>query len=288
MEDIQTKGAEDTQGGEVNTETGEVSGEQAGIETPVDGQGSESTENADANSDGSQKNTDDDIEVVEKDGSKFIPMKAFESRIAKLTAQKNEATSLLESIKNDPEARKEFLASLPKEESEVPNETKESTEDAEALVPWTNFISKLPPEHQSHYNEFVRALAPQFMSAVKQMIKEANAPFIQYVGKSEMTSFKSKVGAEFDKYKPQLAEKMRQHPTLSIEEAFELVSAKDRFNAGRMKGVKEVTTQKTKQNNPSISQGQANGQRSNKVYNDRSEAIRDAASEVEARWSGKK
>ncbi len=197
-------------------------------DAPVDGsQGGEQNAPADEGGQG-------DEFVKGEDGQEYIPRKAFEARLAKLTAQKNEgqtARELLESIKNDPVVRKEFMESLNIGESRT-----NSSEESNEPTPFEKFLAPLPQEHQAHYRNMGQAFADEFKPFVESYVKEQLGPIMGWIGQEKLRNF-SQTNKDFGKYERDVAKIMQEGRARSVEDAYKLASFEDKmksvFNAGQ-------------------------------------------------------
>lgn len=163
--------------------------------------------------------------VKDSDGNEYIPKKAFEERLAKLTAQKYDAKSaLLESIKSDPAAKAEIMAALGLNQTDNTDQTKESSEP----TMFQKWLAPLPPEHQAHYQGLVEAIAPDFESFVKEEIKNALAPYASYIGEQKVQSFAA-TNKDFGQYKSKIQEIMSSGRARTLEDAYVLASHEDKL-----------------------------------------------------------
>lgn len=180
------------------------------------------------------------------DGKDYIPREAFEARIAKLTSQKNEARGLLDSLRNDPVIRKEFLESLNLEEKRPisSNEHQEPT----AFDKW---IAPLPPEHQAHYKGLVEAIAPQFEDYVQAQIAEVMKPITSWIGEQKVSGF-AKSNPDFAKYERTVAKIVMDGRAKSIEDAYKIASYEDRLKNVAGSGAKAEATRRDKLNRTPI------------------------------------
>lgn len=185
---------------------------------------------------------DNDGFVTGPDGKKYIPEEAFNARISKLTAQKNEARELLETIKNDPNVRKEFLESL-----NIGDQSGKSSEDSEEPTPFESFLAPLPQEHQAHYRNMAQAMASEFTGYVQNYVKEQLAPLMGWVGEEKLSRFAS-TQKDFGKYEKQVSKIMQEGRARNVEDAYKLASFEDKIKSVYSAGQKEEVERRNKLN----------------------------------------
>lgn len=194
-------------------------------------------------------NAVDDGFITGDDGKQYIPKEAFDARIAKLSAQKNEAREILETIKNDPTVRKEFLESL-----NVGDLSGKSSEDSEEPTPFEQFLAPLPQEHQAHYRNMAQSMASEFTSFVQKHVKEQLGPIMRWMGEEKVNRF-SQTNKDFGKYQQTVAKIMESGRATNVEDAYRLASFDDKikgvFNAGQRE---EVERRNKIQRTPSAGQ----------------------------------
>ena len=213
----------------------------------------------------------EDIEVVEKDGKRYIPQEAFEKRIAKIVAQRNEARTILESIKNDPNVRREFMQTLSSEaENNSSNSDGESNSggdngaaagEASQPTAFKQFLGTIPAEHHDFYTRHAQALGSEVESYVSRQLetffKKNIAPLKEYVGQSTVSEF-AKKNPDFGKHERAIAETMRRKPTL--EEAYILQTWKDKVKAAQNGSAKNDAVRKAQQaRNPIVGKSSSGG-----------------------------
>ena len=241
----------------MSPEEGEMGGEPTGEQTAPDATGEADlgqirgggdpaeTGPQEGATEGQQQGDETDEFVKGEDGTEYVPRKAFEARIAKLTAQKHEsadAASFLETIKNDPAARQQFVDALGVGKPDGADQSGPTGPNT-----WDSWLQKHPPEYQSHYREMAQALAPEFESFVEKFvgdsIEKAISPLRRWVGDTEVTNFSQKV-KNFGEFRPAVQGLMEKHPNLYIEQAYKLASYDSVFGRGRKVG--QQTTQQRK------------------------------------------
>jgi hypothetical protein len=237
--------AEETTGGTSAESTGTESGA-GSVETPnentQDGAGATGAASDGSQPDGQSAEGDEgDQEFVkDDDGNEYIPRKAFEARIAKLAAQKNDAKSaFLEAVRNDPAVKKEFMDILKGEESAA------ASEQSDEPTPFEAFLSPLPPEHQAHYRNMGKALAAEFETFVQSSIEEAMAPVKSWIGQTKVESFE-KTNKDFPKYRKQVADIMSAGRAKNIDDAYILASYHDRMKGASSVGAKQEQERREK------------------------------------------
>lgn len=184
--------------------------------------------------------------VKGEDGKEYISKEAFMARINKLSAQKNEAKTLLEAIKTDPKVREEFLEAVKGEERSTPQD------DSQELPAFEQFLAPLPPEHQAHYRNFAKAMASEFESYVKNELRQAMKPVMSYIGESKVKSFASQT-KDFGTYQKQVMELVNSNPKLSLEQAYKIASYEDKIKGAKVVGSKEEQERRMKlASNPAV------------------------------------
>lgn len=229
----EVSGSSGSTGGDVAGGASSLENDSAGSgvqDVPVDGSQGGTNDGA-----GDEGTTDNDGFVTGPDGKKYIPEEAFNARIAKLTAQKNDARSLLESIKNDPTVRKEFLDSL-----NIGDQSGKSSEESDEPTPFEKFLAPLQPEHQAHYRNMASAMAQEFTGYVQDYVKEQLAPLMSWVGEEKLNRFAA-TQKDFGKYEKQVAKLMQEGRVRNVEDAYKIASFEDKmksvFNAGQKEEV---------------------------------------------------
>lgn len=220
---------------EGNTQEGEST------EGTEQGAAASSTEGASAESDASKEGENsegqDDLSkefVKDNEGNEYIPKKAFDKRIAALTAKNKEAEEYVESLRNNPEVRAQFLKEI-EGKSEAAKDESESPEGETSKAPgWTNlsnWINKLSknPEHRAFYTEQMSALIndlnPILEHVVQSRLDKALAPYKKFVGETAVKSFSSE-NKDFLKYEQAVYKKMKESG-MSLEDAYAVVRSKD-------------------------------------------------------------
>lgn len=164
--------------------------------------------------------------VKDEEGNEYIPRKAFEERIKKLAAQKNDAKStFLESLRNDPAALAEFKKAIgiesqdaePKSSPQTPTETK-----------FQKFLAPLSPQLQAHYMGFVESIAEQFEDYVSSELDKRINPILSHIGESKVNSFKQ-MTSDYDRYAPKIRELLETGAVKSLEDAYKLASYEDKI-----------------------------------------------------------
>lgn len=205
------------------------------------GVGGDNSANNDATGSGASDQTPESGEtqdefVKDDDGNEYIPRKAFEARIAKLSAQKNDARSfLLESIKSDPSVKKELMQALGIEEN--PNSSGQNTRENDEPTRFEKWIAPMPPEHQAHYRGLVEALVPDFEAYVKESIESALKPVLSHIGEEKIKTFSS-TNKDFPRYQEKIHTLLSSGRAKTVEDAYILASHEDKL--------KQVSTSATR------------------------------------------
>lgn len=236
--------------------------------------------------DGSQPGTDnqpgdegnagqDDQFVIGEDGKKYIPEDAFNARIAKLSSQKNDARSLLESIRTDPVIRKEFMDSLNQGEARTTSATESNEPSA-----FDKFLAPLPPEHQAHYRGLIEAIAPQFEEYVTDALEKAVGPIRSWIGESKVDSF-AKANPDFAHYKKDVSEIIQSGRAKSLEDAFKIAAFDKKLKSVTASSNKSEAERQAKLKRvPVAGQGQGAVQTVGKKPTDLRSALQKAASDI--------
>lgn len=201
-------GATETEAPETNVSEGGGSSE-----SPTNG-----SQPGGSNAPGNEGNEDSDPFVKGDDGKEYIPREAFEARINKLSAQKNDARTLLESIRTDPVIRQEFMDSLNLGEARTTSST-EPTEPTE----FDNWLAPLQPEYQAHYKGLIGAIAPQFEKFVTDQLEKALAPVRSWIGESKVEGF-SKANPDFSNYRNEISQIIQSGRAKTLEDAYKIVT----------------------------------------------------------------
>lgn len=236
---------EDTQVGGSGSD-GSV-GAEGTVEAPQDNSsGGSPQEMAAADTDSQGQNApgaegESDAFVKDEDGNEYIPRKAFEERLAKLTQQKHDArTQVLESLRSDPTFKKEFMDSL-----NLGGESAASSQESNEPSPFEQFLAPLPKEHQEHYRGFGKAIGAEFTPFVQQEIQKALAPIMAHIGEEKLRTF-SQTNKDFGKYQENVRKIMSDGRAKTLEDAYILASHEDRLKAVHNAGAKEEVERRKK------------------------------------------
>lgn len=204
------------------------------------------SENQDQNVSGDEGEQDEFIK--DEDGNEYIPRKAFEARLAKLTAQKHDTGNardvVLEALRSDPTFKKEFMDSL-----NIGGESAASSEESNEPSPFETFVAPLPKEHQAFYRGFAGAMASEVESYFKSQLdafkKEMIDPIKAHIGQEKLNNF-AKSNKDFGKYQAKVAELMDSGRAKNVEDAFILASHADRIKQVHNAGAKEEQDRRQK------------------------------------------
>ena len=145
--------------------------------------------------------------VVEKEHEEAVPYARFKEVNDKLS----EFTSLLETAKTDPEAKKQL--------SELLGIQAEKSSSAPQLTPFQSSLAKhVAPEMQPAYMDMFSAYANEAEQHFDKMLQEKLAPIMAFIGQSSLEGAYGKMPM-LKEHQVELAKVMKQHPTLSVEEA---------------------------------------------------------------------
>lgn len=212
--------------------------------------------------------------VKDEEGNEFIPRKAFESRIAKLTAQKHDAAAqILESLKSNPEALQKFRSELGIPDSASSEKSDDLTPDTS---PFLSYLEKsVTKEHHDHYKGMAEAMYAEITPRLREMWQAEMNPLLRYIGKQQVNQFKSS-HADYPKYAAKIQEAITSGRARSIEDAYLLISHEDKVKGAGASAVKNEQNRQRKMNTPirRASGAQGNGQ---KKYTHLRDAIADAA-----------
>jgi len=203
---------------------------------------------------------EDDSGVVKDDaGVEYVPKKAFDARIGKLTAEKKEnaeAAELLKSIDSDPDIRQQFiekygLNKVPTKIDDLGKSKYQST--------WAPYVNKQSKESQGAMREFEQALGPEIEQLVQRKLDKQQEAFEKEIvplrtafGEQHLEKFLGKV-PEAKPYLPKIQKLMARNPNLSLEQAYGASAGSDMFKKGKDAQLKEVETRKIKLSKTPIS-----------------------------------
>jgi hypothetical protein len=175
--------------------------------------------------------------VTDKDGNKMVPMSGVQKRIDALVAQRNDARGgkyFTDLVEKDPEFRERFLRGMGVDPKDLEDTTKgqDIPEPASTDVgngkylAWVDEVTKDNPGHKAFYQSMGRAIAEdisEFFQAQGFVRKNELDPIKRTIGDSELDRIRAKIPG-FKEAEAKVNMKRRQHPTLSLEEAYYLVS----------------------------------------------------------------
>lgn len=208
---------------------------------------------------------EDDLGVVkDEEGREYIPKEAFDKRLSSEVGKRKEAQELLESLRNDPDIRQQFLETIKETEKET-TPTKEKIVDVPETSAWKKFVATYPEDQRDGLVTFAQALSSEIEPYVQAKINEAVAPLVSAYGKTELDTFLQKV-PEAKNYLPQMHSYMKKHPTVSHIDAYKQVAFDDMFKKGKAVQKKEsqirqqkiLKTPVTKEGNAAIVKSKAN------------------------------
>ena len=221
-----------------------------------------------------QAEGDEDAFIKDENGKEFISKEAFEKRVAKLSAQKNDARSLLESIRTDPLIREEFIKSLNQE-----GQRASSSNDEVEPSTFDKWVSPFPPEHQAHYRGLMEAISPIFEKFVKSELDRAIKPVMSWIGESRVKSFASE-NKDYAKYEPKIAEIMSSGRAKTLEDAYKIASYETRLKSVTQAGAKQEAFRREKARTPFGGKGQQTFRTEGKKPDNLKDSIRKAAEQV--------
>lgn len=208
--------------GDVEVGSGE---EQNSEETTAEGQ--EAVEGQEVSEEAPEGDTEETVK--DENGDEFVPRKAFEARIAKLTAQKHNAISeFLTAAQTDPTVKAQLQEALGI--TPAATEAKDDGPDPD-VAPLMNFLEKnVSPEHREHYTQFGDALATTLSAKFERMVEQRLNPMVQYIGKQEVSAFIRKY-PDAKAILPKLQQMVTgEHARArNLEDAYTLATAKDRI-----------------------------------------------------------
>lgn len=193
------------------------------------------------------KEAEDEV-FKDAEGNEFVPRKAFDARVGKLTARAKEnaeAAELLKAINDDPAVRKEFLSQYGQPEK------KEVTKEG-YVSSWGPYVDGLPKESQDAMRKFEQGIGPD----IKHMIQtEANKVRAEYdsklqsiqevIGEQELDKFVKAV-PDAKSYLPQIHRLMADNEKLTVSQAYGAAASGDLFKKGMAAQKKESQDLKTK------------------------------------------
>jgi hypothetical protein len=186
------------------------------------------------------------LEVVKDgEGKEWIPKAAFQGRVDALTARNKaleEKADVLNRLDSDPEFREQFIAKLQEGLKEkAGSEDPEAEQRPSPFFEWLEKTVGQSPEHKAFYTDYAQAIAGEFQMELQRRdeiiegLKRDVAAVKRYVGDTEVKSF-SQQFSDFPKYQPAVTKLMKEHPTLTLKEAYVLASHEDRLkqmNSGK-------------------------------------------------------
>lgn len=183
---------------------------------------------------------EDNLEVIDGgDGKKYIPMDAFEKRLASEVSKRKTLESVVEGIKNDPMLRQQFLDTM-NEGKDVATPSQPTPQEPTL---YDQFLGALPtPEAKNYTSGLVRAIAPQFeqfvQTEIAAAIKQHVTPLMAAYGETALQSFYQK-NPTASKYEGKIANIMRSKPGTTVEDAYKLAAFDDIVKGVRTTGAKE-------------------------------------------------
>lgn len=164
--------------------------------------------------------------VKDEEGNEYIPRKAFEARLAKMAEQKNTAyTSLLETLRNDPMARQQFMEAMGANTAPQAPAQSPTTPKPSLLKDW---MAPLPPEHQAHYDGLVKGIMADVNEQIASAINKAIEPILSHVGSEKVKSF-SQINKDFNKYQETVYNLMQSRRVSNLEDAYKIASYDDKI-----------------------------------------------------------
>ncbi len=193
----------------------EQEGESTTSETPTESGEVE----AEAKAEGEE--TQDDLEIVEQDGKQLIPKARFD-QINERMKKAEEAAAFVETLRNDPEARKQFFGEQ-KSEATPPAQTSK----APTVSPVAKFIAEsVPEESRQHYQGLVGAIREEIKAEYKAELEQASAPIMKFIGNMILKEARA-TKPNFQKYEPTILQLMAANPNLDIDAAYKQASYDD-------------------------------------------------------------
>lgn len=198
---------------------------------------------------------DDDTIVAETDEGKRI-VSAFQKRIDKLVSERNSSRQLLESLKNDPVARQEFLDGLGIKPTG--DNTKEEVQESDDL---DTFVGALDEKARPHYETMFGALGARFERILNQRLENLIAKEIEPIklslGQNKLEQFE-KSNPDFAKYRVQAESIMRDGRAKRLEDAYILASHEAKFKAAKQLGAQGEAERRKKINTRPNPKGNSN------------------------------
>lgn len=180
--------------------------------------------------------------VKDEEGNEFIPRKAFEARLAKLTAQKHDAASqVLEAIKSDPETRGQVLEALGIDPEVLSAPAKTGPQEPTVFE---DFLSKnVAPEQHAFHKQYADSVFQTMLPHFEKMLEERMKPVLSHIGKQEVNSFASK-HPDYNKYAGKIRELIMSGRAKTPEDAYRIVTWDDKVRGA---GAAALKTEKTRQ-----------------------------------------
>jgi prophage antirepressor-like protein len=176
--------------------------------------------------------------IVEQDGEQFIPYERFKQINERLKAAEEKA-NFLDAIKTDPAKRQELAEALGLDPK---NPANAQPNDKPQPAPFQKWLSEsVDPQYHGHYSGMVQSIASELEEYVNGLV----APLQQALGAMKLKEVESKI-PDFGQHEKAVADMMHKHPSLSVEQAYQLVTYDKRFQNGQAAGIKKAVTQQQK------------------------------------------
>ena len=181
--------------------------------------------------------------VKDESGNEFVPKKAFEARIARLTAQKNEgakATEVLQMLRDNPDVRQQFIEEL------RGNQKRQEDPASKRSSAVSEYVSTLAEADRPAVRSFVKAIGSEIqdyvdgsLKSLKQELVESMSPLRRAIGEGAVEKFFSKI-PEAAAYKEQIRDLLNDNPKLTLEQAFKVSAYDDRAKQSRVSVTKSL------------------------------------------------
>lgn len=220
--------------GSTQESTVESTGEDVSQSGEVSTEGTQEQQQNDGDANAAE-NASAEADLVEgNDGKKYLPYEKFQQMNERMKKDRDDAAAFLETLKNDPAARNEFLG-----QPEKSNATgaKEGSESGLKPPAFQKFLqeSGMEPAVQQHY----QAVFGAFAEEMSEFVKEQMAPIMAHIGANQLEKLEAKI-PDFGAYKDKVAKIMQEKgPQISAEDAYKLASYDDRFKKGVSTGVNQ-------------------------------------------------
>lgn len=194
--------------------------------------------------------SDEQIEFVKDDqGNEFVPRKALEARVAKLTEQKHNAINqFLESARNNPEVKQQLLEALGDQEPASSGQDVPESSEPTVFEGWLK--ENVTPEYHAHYKKMADALFNTIMPHFRREVESKMGPVLSFMGKQQVDRFAAS-HPDYKKYQGEIHKAVQSGRFKTLEDAYKALSYDDKIKGA---GASAIQSEKQRQsrlaNNP--------------------------------------